>query len=523
MKRFTTLGLILFASSLVFGQTVEMDWGQHGSLPKNTWYHKIAGYDRDGYYVLKSNSPIQVSDDNAYLEYYYSVTNNLESTNQIIMPSINGIQTHFADIFYINQKIILLTKVDVDGQRVLYIQYLNQDGTLKNKPKEIGSIPVTNTPKDDFCISLINNRIAVLYHNTFAAYNNELFKLKVYNSDLLEEQNFALTLPLKDRTFDVIQYNIGNSGYVYFLTKCLMVNKKKGTSSSATEMEKYEYILLSYNPKRKEMIQFPVTAGKFSAQSAIFGIDKDENIVIAGFFANKTTKFANEFMGAYYMKLNPRTQKVDVIDPKKTIRAFSKEFISECSQERNGTTPEHYYNYLPKDLLFFDDGGFSVISENFYTIGDNIKDPATKQITHVDYYYFNDLIVFGVTKDGTLAWNIRVAKNQESPDDKGFYHSYKAFSESNKIKIVYNDNKSNLNNKIAEKTKALKNNPVLTPKGIATLVSIYPDGSYEKYNLFKPEDERFVIIPKLVVNIGRRYLTYAQDGRDIKFGTFVFE
>jgi len=173
--------------------------------------------------------------------------------------------------------------------------------------------------------------------------------------------------------------------------------------------------------------------------------------------------------------------------------------------------------------LFFDDGGFSVISENFYTIGDNIKDPATKQITHVDYYYFNDLIVFGVTKDGTLAWNIRVAKNQESPDDKGFYHSYKAFSESNKIKIVYNDNKSNLNNKIAEKTKALKNNPVLTPKGIATLVSIYPDGSYEKYNLFKPEDERFVIIPKLVVNIGRRYLTYAQDGRDIKFGTFVFE
>lgn len=131
--------------------------------------------------------------------------------------------------------------------------------------------------------------------------------------------------------------------------------------------------------------------------------------------------------------------------------------------------------------------------------------------------------MFGVNKDGVLAWNIRIAKNQYSPDDKGFYHSYKAFSDANKIKIVYNDNKSNLNNKVAIKTKQLKNNPVLSPKGLATLVSIYPDGSWEKYTFFKSQDERYVIIPRLVSSIGKRYITYAQDGRSVKFGSFMFE
>jgi hypothetical protein len=506
----------------MYGQSVEMDWGQNGVLPKNTWYQKIAGYDKDGYYVVKSDSPIEISDDNTYLEYYYSTTNVVESTNQIIMPSVNGMVTHYKDLFYVNQKLILLTKVNESSQNILYIQYLSPDGTLKNKPKDIGSIPISNSPKDDYQISLINNQITVLYHNTFASYNDEPFNLKIYNSDLLGEQNYSLILPLKGRSFDIIQYNVGKSGYVYLLAKCLEIGKKKPAAGKEAA-EKYEYILLVYNPKRKEIVQFPVKADKYTAASAIFGIDKDENVVIAGFFANKSTKFPNEFMGAYFMKLNPRTQKVDVVDPKKSVRAFSKDFMAECSQERNGTTPEQYYNYILKDLLFFDNGGFAVIAEQEYTVGDDIRDPATKGITHVDYYHSNDLIIFGVTKENVLAWNIRLAKNQVSSDDKGYYHSYNAFSESNKIKIVFNDNKSNLNNKVAEKTKELKNNPVLTPKGVATLASIYPDGSFEKYNMFKSGDEKYVIVPKLIINIGNRYLTYAQDGRSIKFGTFTFE
>jgi len=522
MKKILVFALFVVIGNVIFAQSVEMDWGSSVVLEKNTWYKNVIGYDKDGYYVVKSKSATEFPDDGTYLEYISSTTNTIESTNQIIMPNVNGIQTHYFDMYYLNQKLILLTYANVSSQKILYIQYLNQDGTLKNKPKDIASIPLTNAPKDNFEVKLINGKIGVVYHNTFASYNNEAIQFKLINPDLTEDVNVSLNFPLVGRSFDITQFDAGKSGYLYFLTKCLEIGKKKPAPGKAAD-EKYVYIMLAYNPKRKEFAQFQVKADKYVAANAIFGLDKEENIYIAGFFANKTVKFANEFMGAYYMKINPRTQKIDVLDPKKSTRVFSKDFMAECSQERNGTSPAQYYNYILKDFLFFDNGGFAVIAEQEYTVGDDIVDPATKKVTHVDNYYFNDLIVFGVTKEGVLAWNIRVAKNQYSPDDKGFYHSYVAFSESNKLKIVFNDNKSNLNNKVAAKTKQLKNNPVLTPKGLATIVSIFPDGSFEKYAMFKDQDEKFVIIPKMVYNIGKRFVTYAQDGKSIKFGSFTFE
>ncbi len=518
-----SVSLIVFVNVLLYSQSVELDWGNSFTLEKNMWYHKFLGYDKDGYYLLKSNSVNEILTDYTYIDYVSSTTNTIESTTQIIMPSVNGIQTHFADMFYLNQKLILLTQANVSSRKILYIQYLNTDGTLKNKPKDIGSIPLTNAPKDGFKINLINNKIVVVHHSTFASYNNEAINVKIINSDLVDEANYSLNFPLLGRTFDIIQYSVGKSGYLYFLTKCLISDKKKTTASNTSVTEKFEYKIIAYNPKRKEFVSFDIKADKYVPVNAIFGLDKEENLIVAGFFANKTVKIANEFTGAYYMKINPRTQKVETIDPKKYTRVFSKEFIAECAQERNGSTPEQYYNYALKDLLFFDNGGFAVIAEQEYVRGDDIVDPATKKVIHVDHYYFNDLIIYGVNKEGVLAWNIRIPKNQYSPDDEGFYHSYKAFSVYNKIKIVYNDNKANLNNKVAIKTKQLKNNPVLTPKGLATLVSIFPDGSFEKYTLFKEQDERIVIIPKIVSSIDKRYITFGQDGRSVKFGSFIFE
>ena len=132
-------------------------------------------------------------------------------------------------------------------------------------------------------------------------------------------------------------------------------------------------------------------------------------------------------------------------------------------------------------------------------------------------------MVIGVTKEGVLDWQIRIPKNQNSSDDNGYYHSIATFVDANKLKIIYNDNRSNLENKLAEKTKELKNNPVLTPKGQAVLATLYSDGSYEKYPMFKDDDAKLVIVPRLIAKTGKRFVTYTQDGKSIKFGSFVFE
>ncbi len=518
--KFFALFSILLSFTGAIAQTLEMDWGQAVDLEKNHWYQKIIGSDKDGFFAVKSEGILGINEEHLTLEYFSATMNARESANDVIMPTVGGAPTHYEDMFFLNSKLILFTSANSGSRKVLYVQYLNNDGSLKNKPKEIGEIPVSNSATDGFSFKeRADGKIMITFHNTFASYNSEPFTYKVLNSDLMEEVNVALELPLKERSFEVIQSEIGKNNDIYMLIKAEKPKDKKKATANA----EYEFQVIVYNAKKKECHPFPVSADKYIPSHAIMGLDLNGNIIVGGFFANKTVKVANEFMGAYYNRINPNTLKADLVDPKKNVKIFTKEIVAEFSQIRNGETPDKYYSYVLKDLVVFQNGGFAFIGEQQYSTSTTIIAPGTKQETKIDYYFFNDLLVCGVNKEGALDWQVRIAKNQNSSDDKGYYHSVATFVDANKLKIIYNDNRSNLNNKVAEKTKELKNNPVLVPKGQAVLATLYSDGSYEKYPMFKDDDAKMVIVPKLISKMSKRYITYAQDGKSVKFGSFVFE
>ncbi len=517
---FFTLLTLAFTSSNSFAQTLEMDWGQSYDLPKNNWYQKIIGSDKEGFFAIRSESIFGVNEENLWLEYFSATTNARESTNQILMPTVGGTPSHYENLYYLNGKLIIFSSITNGSRKVLYVSYLNNEGALKNKPKEIGSIPVSNSNTDGFNFQLTDaGKIMLNFHNTFALYNAEPHNFKIINSDLVEEVNCSLELPLKDRAFEVIQSKVSKFGDICMLIKLERIADKKKASTGPA----FDYTMLVYTVKKKEFHPFPITVDKYTPTHVIFGLDKNDDIVITGFFANKTVKIANEFSGSFFRKINPRTLKAEVMDPKKSIKLFSKELMAEFSQERNGETADQYFNYMIRDMFFFENGGFAFIAEQEYTKSTTIIAPGTKQETKIDYYYYNDLLVSGVTKEGVLDWQIRIPKNQNSSDDKGYYHSIASFVDANKLKIIFDDNRSNLENKSAIKTKELKNNPVLTPKGQAVLATLYSDGSYEKYPMFKNEDAKYVIVPRLIAKVGKRYVSYAQDGKSFKLGSFVYE
>lgn len=519
IKFFILLNLTLLGLNL-FSQTVETDWGQSSELTKNNWYQKVIGFDKDGFFAIRSEGILGVNDENLYLEYFSSTTNAKEATNQVILPTVGGTPTHYEELYFLNSKIILFSSANIGSRKLLYVSYLTIDGALKNKPKEIGSIPVSNSNSDGFKFQLTSdNKIIISFHNTFAQYNNEPFTYKILNADLTEEFNATIEIPLKDRSFEVIQSDFSNTNDICMLIKAEKPNDKKKASTGPT----YDYIMMVYTVKKKEFHPFPINVDKYIPTHVIFGLNKSDEIIVAGFFANKTVKIANEISGSFFRKINPHTLKADVMDPKKSIKLFPKELAVEFSQLRNGETPDQYFNYVLRDILFFDNGGFAFVAEQLYEKTTTFIAPGTKVETKIENYYFNDLLITGVTKEGVLDWQKRIAKNQFSTDDNGYYHSVITFVDANKLRIIYNDHQSNLENKIAEKTKQLKNNPALPPKGQAIMATLYSDGSYEKYTLFKKEDNKYVIVPKLIIKMKSRFLTYAQDGKSVKFGSFVFE
>ena len=529
--------IICFLYLNSFSQSVEMDWGQYKKLPDNSYFQKIIGTDNDGFFTIRTAFDESTNENKFFLEYTSSTTNTMETSNELIFPTINGILSEYEQIYYLNGKIILFSSITNQTlqNRTLYVQYLNNDGTLKNKPKNLGSIPLGNSKADGFKIILSDNnsKILVYFNNSFVEYNNEPFNFTILDANLTELFSGELTLPLKDKKFTIEQVETGKADNFYLLAKVLSANTKKtkttgtnkGTENKVTDdksKESFEYILYVYNTKKNELTPFNITVDKYVIKNIIFGLNTDEEIVIEGFISNKNSKIPNEFIGAFYRKINTKTLKPIEIDAKKSIMLFPKEFTAKFTQERNGA-PEHFYDFKINKLGFFDNGTIVMLAEQQFVTTRTMVDPGTKEESYIYYYNYNDIICIGINKDGKLDWAIRIPKIQQGTDDYGYYSSYALIVDANKAKIMFNDNPANEGVKDPTKMKEFATNLKTIPKATAFMVTVYPDGSFEKDAMFPKEDAKIFLCPKLIAKSKQRNIVYGQKSNEYKFGTFAFD
>ena len=519
MKKLLFLLSLFFTTVNSFSQSLEtIDWGTYTELPKFSLYQKIIGGNDDGFYALKTiNQDI-------YLDFVSSTTMSVDASNQLLLPTVNGIQTKFEDIFYVNNQLILFTSATntAAGKKFVYIMYVKGDGTLKNKPKKVGEISVSNNPADSFNFLLSPNQkqIYLYYHTTYKTYNGEPFTVKSFDSSLQPILDSNFKLPFKDTHVEITKYLVGNSGNFYMMAKSEQVTKRK---SSRSKGPKYDFTVLAFNAKTKGLKSYKIKILKYIPHSATFGLDKEENIVVVGLSAAKTSRVAGQFTGAFYKKFDPRIQKEIPVGAKDFFIIFDKASASRLLTKRNGDTPEKQYNYILKNVKFLANGSVIMLAEQYNESYKIITDPATKADTKIIYYNFNDILAIGINNKGKMEWNKQIPKNQKSIDDNGYYHSYYCSVVDNKLKVIYNDNSSNKKDTPDNKIKPLKNNPNKTPKGMAFIVTIYTDGSFEKDAMFPDKDKKTVIVPRLIKKIGDFYYTYGQNGKNFKFGRFVMD
>ena len=528
MKRIAIiLGLISFVFTGI-AQTLEtIDWGTYQEMPKNTRFKKVIGYDDDGFYLVRED---KYNKDNLWLDYVSRLTLTVDESNQITLPTYLGSQTHYFDMFYINKKFILLTySIDESTkEKKLFIQYLNRDGTLKNRPILIATLPSGNFPEDDFKVRLDDdNQIYIFYQKSFKEYNEEPFTILKYNSNLQKtfSQEFSLPKEFVGRKFKVKQTAINNKmkgGKIIMLLNAEAISRRR---SSRKKAPSHEIIIETFYPKKKEFHKAVVNLNKYKATDAIFTMNKDGNMVIGGFFEPKTNKIPGSFTGIFYKIYNPNTYKfIPSGGPKGFYKVLSKDMIANLRTKRNGDTPQLQFAYKLKSIELLDNGSFIILAENQYGTQRVIKDPKTKQERIIKYYHFNDIMAAGINEKGVLSWIKIIPKNQYSIDDQGYYSSYKVLKIRNKIKLIYNDIPSNLKAKSPEKIKELKNNLHLAaPRGSAVISSIFYDGSIVTDLMFPGKDKDNTTVPSLVTPLDDQYFTIAIKKKQYKFATFVVE
>jgi len=525
MKKFFTTLLVFVSFLSGYTQTLEtIDWGTYQEMPKNTRFKKVIGYDDDGFYLVREN---KYNPDELWLDYVSRLTLSVDESNQITLPTYLGSQTHYFDMFYINKKLVLLTySIDESTkEKKLFIQYLNKDGSLKNRPLLIATLPSGNFPEDDFKVRLDkDNQIFIFFQKSFKEYNGEFFTILKYNSNLSKtfSQQIAFPEAFNGRKFKIKQVEVTDKGKILFLLNAEAVAKRR---SSRHKAPSHEIIIVSYYIKKQEFHKAVVNLGKYKTVDAIFALNKDGNMVIGGFLEPKTNKIPGSFTGVFYKIYNPNTYKfIPSGGTKGYYKVFPKDMLAKLKTKRNGETPDLQFAYKLQSIQLLDNGSFIILAENQWGTQRSIVDPKTKTEKIIKYYHFNDILSAGVNEKGVMSWIKIIPKNQYSIDDGGYYSSYKVLKIRNKIKLIYNDLPQNLKAKSPNKIKVLKNNLHLAaPRGNAVISSIFYDGSVITDLMFPGKDKDNAIVPSLVTPSGDQFFTIAIKKKMYKFASFVIE
>lgn len=522
MKKIISLFVIISLTLSSFAQSVEtVEWGSFKEMPEETSFQDAIGFDSDSYYYILTGHKVNLNPKKVWMVGVTSLTNTIESTTEILLPSVSGVQTQFAKMFYKEGKFILFSFANnsVRNKKILYVSYLKPDGTLKNKPKELVSIPLSNAPKDGFDIFLSDDekQIVIESHKTFKKYNSDKLNTIVLDFSLAEvfKSDIILDKKFNNKEVVIVQKSF-NQGKFIFLVKSEIVSTR-----SRSTTKNYDFVVLVYNTAKKSIFDFLVTMPKFKVADARYTINQKGNVVVAGFVRGRSVKFANEKQGFFFKKYNPNTlTAIPDLDLKSFYMKFPREFLLEIQKPEYGENKNFQYAYGVHSVEELANGGYVILSEQKWV---DQRAVGKKGDDKIDYYHYQNIMAAGVSKKGRLNWIKIYPKNQLTTNDKGYYSSFKVLKIKNKLKLFYNGNEKNLHTGTLKSIKEFNNNVRTSPKGLGGIYSIYWDGSYERDPMFSGGEKGIVFIPQTLAPNSIEYGVGVVKGKQVKFGSFTIE
>ncbi|MDD2635522.1 MAG: hypothetical protein PHW82_08495 [Bacteroidales bacterium] len=518
MKKTTLLFITaIFCTAIAYSQaSASFGYDRDIVMEDMNEYVRLIGADSDGFYALRIDAK-----DNLFLEFFNGATMNRESTNQLILPMVGGINADYVAMFYLDSKLILFTQVvnNTIKEKSLYIQHVNKSGQIIGEPKIIGKLTNQNIIVD-FNVELTPNQqnMFVHYNRPFQTYNEEPFFFKVYDAELKEIYNNLIKLPLVDEAFEIIQYEISNTGNIYMLAKI----EPDARRAKRMKVLIYDYKLLVFDNTTKLVEDYDVKGKKYILVDAIFGLDDDENVDIFGFLVRKGK---TNFEGIYHQKLNTQTKEFEMpSNSKQSDYMFARSETPAFRSERLLKFYDEMYNYKLLDVLQLSNGGSVVIAEHFNHWVDSIIVPGSKEVIYNYYDLYNDVLVAYCSAENNMEWMTRIPKSQYSYDYKGELFSSVAYTAvGEKVFLFYNDHKKNVKLLEQQNLDGYNYKSITAPdrKGMAVVVSIFSDGKAHGTTLFTKKNKKYKIIPELMKGFNYKYYMCTQNGSKVKFALFT--
>lgn len=531
-KLLISFSLLLFSITHLSAQ-VDVTWG--ATLESETRMSKIIGEDADAnVYTLMYKSK------KWYLAKFASGTLDEKFSKQIILPDIDGKDQDFAQIYFMNDRLMILgSQYNNKTEHLKVTAYsCSLSGIMEKKGVTLLDVAAETRSKSGtvWYKQSPDNSKMLIANVSYDKQSNNYINIKVFDKNLKEVNTYKETV--KGRVSNgMVKISVGgfilnNSGRMFYSYE-KMYYKSGGIDFGDNTNNDRDYSIMEIDESGKKR-EIPIELKNLKVAAMAFITDKDNNLQVGGLYYQKQSKgFIKGIWvrGSFYVKLDGKTGKKLA----ETSKPFDKEMMLQFRKEKDLDKGKYLdNNFKLKSVYAKPDGGLFMVAEYF-----KVTQSEGGYMTTITYNY-GPLIAIDITKTGDINWTRSIIKAQiyqqqmlnlgaalgglyftvglPMTNDKTIYYSYMADVQGDEFVLIYNDNPSNLSPDLPPKKHKTLTNP---KKGVPMLVTFDKDGNMKK-KLLKDvlNGEEIYLRPQTYYynEATDSYIIYGSKGLDDKLG-----
>ena len=259
--------------------------------------------------------------------------------------------------------------------------------------------------------------------------SKDVIGMWVFDDNMEEIWGGDIEMAYTEEEMDNLEYTINSKGDVFLLANVRNMGKKPISS---------ELRLLKFsegNAKASEkVIVFP--DGKSGSNLSFFE-DAGGNILLTGYSGGTEVAKVNLGKGGEEIQFDYYDIPLDVINQNLKKRKVKKNKKRKSNNKTVGVS-----NLVPRNFYVHSDGSMIITGEQYFSVTTTSTD-ANGNTTSRTTYYYHDILVTKINKDGSLAWMKKLPKRQSGGKSQGSM-SFKMIEGENDLYFVYMDNIKNL-------------------------------------------------------------------------------
>lgn len=465
LKRYYKLiGFFAFLVVFLPARAQEAEWSNPEKFRTKTAFTRILGQNGHGIYVLRSKSRFMGR--KVYVQMYK------ENMGQVFSKLLPGMKkANFENAFVYNDGLRLLkSSYNRSTHSIdLSAQAYNLEAEPVGEPVHITSAPQRDySDEGDYIVKASLDQTKILcFHTEISAEKNTIIEIVVLEAASLQEKSRKkIELPHGYGDFTVLNAEVANNGNAYFIFRVEDDTRKKN------DFERYGYFLYAYNAAGNLLQDFYLNNNDTYLSRPHLTVDYLANkIIVSGLYSLIDAGFSK---GILDFGLDLHTHSVLY----HSFLPYPKDFVGEVIGMRQAENGEELKDYYIRKVIPHSDSGYFLLAEEYYISSQSYTFTINGmvQVGNRDIYNFGKVIVLSVTKTGEIEWGKVINKNQTSSLDLGYYSSFYAMSQRNKINIFYNDeNRGNSE---------------------VTLYTLDANGELDSRLLFKNQTSSISVIPR---------------------------